>query len=179
MQNEESRGAHWVRGGSGAAQFGRLRFDVSCETEIRRRPCQTKSVSRRASQRACRLKSAGRSIDKIKRNRQLGKVAAKNVADYKWGLRQQSTSCELRRAIGCQLSAFGDFARSNIARVLALSAGYNGRTLSGFWRSELIMPHGSTRLGLFLFAVYLVLYGGFVLLAAFAPQAWKPRRWPA
>ena len=33
------------------------------------------------------------------------------------------------------------------------------------------MPHGSTRLGLFLFAVYLALYGGFVLLAAFAPQA--------
>ena len=33
------------------------------------------------------------------------------------------------------------------------------------------MPHGSTRLGLLLFAVYLVLYGGFVLLAAFSPQA--------
>ena len=33
------------------------------------------------------------------------------------------------------------------------------------------MPHGSTRLGLFLFAVYLVLYGGFVLLAAFSPRA--------
>jgi uncharacterized membrane protein (DUF485 family) len=33
------------------------------------------------------------------------------------------------------------------------------------------MLHGSTRLGLFLFAVYLALYGGFVLLAAFAPQA--------
>ena len=32
------------------------------------------------------------------------------------------------------------------------------------------MPHGSTRLGLFLFAVYLALYGGFVLLAAFAPS---------
>jgi uncharacterized membrane protein (DUF485 family) len=33
------------------------------------------------------------------------------------------------------------------------------------------MPHGSTRLGLFLFGVYLALYAGFVLLAAFAPQA--------
>ena len=32
------------------------------------------------------------------------------------------------------------------------------------------MQHGSSRLGLFLFAVYLVLYGGFVLLAAFSPQ---------
>jgi len=33
------------------------------------------------------------------------------------------------------------------------------------------MPHGSTRIALFLFAVYLALYGGFVLLAAFAPEA--------
>ena len=33
-----------------------------------------------------------------------------------------------------------------------------------------MMSHGSTRLGLFLFAVYLVLYGGFVLLAAFSPE---------
>ena len=34
-----------------------------------------------------------------------------------------------------------------------------------------MMSHGSTRLGLFLFGLYLALYGGFVLLAAFAPQA--------
>jgi uncharacterized membrane protein (DUF485 family) len=32
-------------------------------------------------------------------------------------------------------------------------------------------PHGSTQLGLFLFAVYLALYGGFMLLVVFAPQA--------
>jgi uncharacterized membrane protein (DUF485 family) len=43
--------------------------------------------------------------------------------------------------------------------------------LVDFRRRELIMPHSSTRLGLFLFAVYLALYSGFVLLAAFAPQA--------
>jgi uncharacterized membrane protein (DUF485 family) len=43
--------------------------------------------------------------------------------------------------------------------------------LVDFRRRESIMPHTSTRLGLFLFAVYLALYSGFVLLAAFAPQA--------
>jgi uncharacterized membrane protein (DUF485 family) len=32
------------------------------------------------------------------------------------------------------------------------------------------MSNGTTRLGLALFAVYLVLYSGFVLLAAFAPE---------
>jgi uncharacterized membrane protein (DUF485 family) len=32
-----------------------------------------------------------------------------------------------------------------------------------------MMPTGNTRLGVFLFAVYLLLYAGFVLLAAFAP----------
>src|SRR5688500_7519804 len=42
---------------------------------------------------------------------------------------------------------------------------------AGLWRSALMMSHGSTRLGLFLFGWYLALYGGFVLLAAFAPQA--------
>jgi uncharacterized membrane protein (DUF485 family) len=126
--------------------------------------------ARHAYKRACRPKRVGRSIDKIKRNRQLGKVAAKNVADYKWGLRQQSTSCgyEGLLAVSYQLSATSLW---NIARVLALSAGYNSRTVKSFWRRWLIMPHGSTRLGLFLFAVYLALYSGFVLLAAFAPQA--------
>jgi uncharacterized membrane protein (DUF485 family) len=34
-----------------------------------------------------------------------------------------------------------------------------------------MISHGSTRLGLFLFGLYLALYAGFVLLAAFAPQA--------
>ena len=105
MKKRAARSA--VRGGSGAAQFGRLRFDVSCETEIRRRPCQTKSVHGALSSARVGPNRAGRSIDKIKRNRQLGKVAAKNVADYKWGLRQQSTSCNAAglSAVSYQLSA--------------------------------------------------------------------------
>jgi uncharacterized membrane protein (DUF485 family) len=33
------------------------------------------------------------------------------------------------------------------------------------------MTHRTSRIGLSLFAVYLVLYGGFVLLAAFSPES--------
>ena len=42
------------------------------------------------------------------------------------------------------------------------------------------MQTRNTRLGLALFAVYLVFYGGFVLLAAFSPETMDAYcRWPA
>ncbi len=73
-------------------------------TRSDRHPCQEKCATPRAGAHP----AAGQlptTSHKSKRHRQLGKVAAKNVADYKWPLCKRSISLEFA---SMSRNAFGD-----------------------------------------------------------------------